>query len=187
MFKFDNRYRTVLKHLFTDINPDPVKSPELLIVNEELREELGLESSDFEQTLSGNKIPEGAEPIAQAYAGHQFGHLNILGDGRAILLGEHKTPNNVRFDIQLKGSGRTPYSRGGDGRGSLYSMFREYLVSDAMEKLGIPTTRSLAVVSTGEKVYRDNGMKGGIVTRVASSHIRVGTFVYVALKSNKDQ
>jgi uncharacterized protein YdiU (UPF0061 family) len=187
MFNFDNRYRTLPIHLFTEINPVPVKSPELLIVNEDLAEELGVGSSDFEQYLSGNKIPEGAEPIAQAYAGHQFGQLNILGDGRAILLGEHITPDDRRFDIQLKGSGRTPYSRGGDGRGSLYSMFREYLVSNAMEKLGVPTTRSLAVVATGENVYRDNGEKGGILTRVASSHIRVGTFVYVAMKSSTEQ
>ncbi|QEN03966.1 YdiU family protein [Thiospirochaeta perfilievii] len=184
MFNFDNIYKTLPSSLFTIQDPIPVKKPKLIIKNRELIKELGVDNIDFTQTLSGNKIPNGAEPIAQAYSGHQFGHLNTLGDGRAILLGEHVLSSGQRFDIQLKGSGRTPYSRGGDGRATLYSMLREYLISYAMEKLNIPTTRSLAVVSTGEDVYRDMAEMGGILTRVASSHIRVGTFQYVAMLGN---
>ncbi|MEM7657960.1 MAG: YdiU family protein, partial [Bacteroidota bacterium] len=128
--------------------------------------------------FSGNDLPEGAEPLAQAYAGHQFGHFAMLGDGRAILLGEQLAPNGKRFDLQLKGSGQTPYSRRGDGRATLYSMLRESLISEAMHHLGIPTTRSLAVVSTGEQVFRGEMHDGAILTRTAASHIRVGTFEY---------
>ncbi len=186
MFNFDNIYKTLPKELFTSINPIPVKSPKVVLLNSELLIELEINSDDYKDYLSGNIIAEGSEPIAQAYAGHQFGHLNILGDGRAILLGEHTTSNNIKYDIQLKGSGKTPYSRGGDGRATLYSMLREYVISHAMEKLNIPTTRSLAVVATGENVYRDRAEKGGILTRVASSHIRVGTFQYVAMKGDLD-
>jgi len=130
--------------------------------------------------LVGNRIPRGAFPLAQAYAGHQFGHFTMLGDGRAILLGEHLTPAGKRVDIQLKGAGRTTYSRGGDGRAALGPMLREYIISEAMYGLGIPTTRSLAVVLTGEVVRRERQLKGAVLTRVAESHIRVGTFEYAA-------
>ena len=140
----------------------------------------GLQSEDGVAVLAGNKIPEGSLPLAQAYAGHQFGHFNMLGDGRTLLLGEQINPQGERFDIQLKGSGRTPYSRGGDGRAALGPMLREYIISEAMYALGIPTTRSLAVVTTGESVIRETGLPGAILTRVAASHIRVATFQYVA-------
>ena len=137
--------------------------------------------------FAGNGIPEGAFPLAQAYAGHQFGHFTMLGDGRAVLLGEQITPAGERVDIQLKGSGRTPYSRGGDGRAALGPMLREYIISEAMHALGIPTTRSLAVVSTGEPVIRETDLPGAILTRVAASHIRVGTFQYVARLGNIEE
>ena len=139
-----------------------------------------LQSDDGVAVLAGNQIPEGALPLAQAYAGHQFGHFTMLGDGRALLLGEQITPLGERVDIQLKGSGRTPYSRGGDGRAALGPMLREYIISEAMHALGIPTTRSLAVVSTGESIIRETPLPGAILTRVAASHLRVGTFQYVA-------
>ena len=130
-----------------------------------------------EAIFAGNALPPGAEPLAQAYAGHQFGGFTMLGDGRALLLGEQITPRGERFDIQLKGSGRTPYSRGGDGRAALGPMLREYIISEAMHALGIPTTRSLAVAATGEHVMREDGpLPGAVLTRVAASHIRVGTF-----------
>lgn len=158
----------------------------MIIYNNHLAQVLGISEEIDIKELSGNKKPSGADPIAQAYAGHQFGQLNILGDGRAVLLGEHITPENSRFDIQLKGSGRTPYSRNGDGRGTLYSMLREYLISHSMEKLGIKTTKSLAVVSTGQDLYRNKLEPGAILTRVASSHIRVGTFQYVAMQGDLD-
>ena len=137
-----------------------------------------LQSNEGIEILSGNKIPEGSIPLAQAYAGHQFGHFTLLGDGRALLLGEHITTKGERVDIQLKGSGRTPYSRGGDGKAALGPMLREYIISEAMHALNIPTTRSLAVTKTGEAVIRETYLKGAILTRVASSHIRVGTFQY---------
>ena len=146
-----------------------------------------LQGKDGVDVFAGNVIPEGASPLAQAYAGHQFGHFNMLGDGRAILLGEQISPQGVRVDIQLKGSGRTPYSRGGDGRAALGPMLREYIISEAMHALGIPTTRSLAVVSTGEPVIRETDLPGAILTRVASSHIRVGTFQYVANWGNVEE
>jgi serine/tyrosine/threonine adenylyltransferase len=130
--------------------------------------------------FAGNKIPDGASPLAQAYAGHQFGHFTMLGDGRAVLIGEQITPTGERFDIQLKGSGRTPYSRGGDGRAAIGPMLREYIISEAMHGLGIPTTRSLAVVTTGEEIARESYLPGAILTRVAASHLRVGTFQYAA-------
>lgn len=161
-----------------------VAGPSLVVLNEKLPTELGLDAGllrgEGAEIFSGNRIPERADPIAQAYAGHQFGHFTNLGDGRAILLGEQLTPGGQRFDIQLKGSGRTPYSRRGDGRAALGPMLREYLVSEAMHALGIPTTRSLAVVATGEQVFRDEPLSGAVLTRVASSHIRVGTFEYAA-------
>ena len=139
-----------------------------------------LQSAAGTAVFAGNRIPEGSLPLAQAYAGHQFGHFTMLGDGRAHLLGEQITPQGERFDIQLKGSGRTPYSRGGDGRAALGPMLREYIVSEAMYGLGIPTTRSLAVVTTGETIRRETKLPGAILTRVAASHLRVGTFQYAA-------
>ena len=139
-----------------------------------------LQSAAGTAVFVGNRIPEGSLPLAQAYAGHQFGHFTMLGDGRAHLLGEQITPQGERFDIQLKGSGRTPYSRGGDGRAALGPMLREYIVSEAMYGLGIPTTRSLAVVTTGETIRRETKLPGAILTRVAASHLRVGTFQYAA-------
>jgi uncharacterized protein YdiU (UPF0061 family) len=138
------------------------------------------------EVFAGNKIPLGAEPIAQAYAGHQFGNFTMLVDGRAILLGEHLTPSGVRLDVQLKGSGRTPFSRRGDGRAALGPMLRECIISEAMNGLGIPSTRSLAVVTTGETVNRDTALPGAVLTRLAASHIRVGTFEYVAATRNLD-
>lgn len=160
-------------------------SPKLIILNYPLAKSLGLnvlelQSNDGIEVFAGNQIPEGALPLAQAYAGHQFGHFTMLGDGRAILLGEQITPLGQRVDVQLKGSGRTPYSRGGDGRAALGPMLREYIISEAMHALGIPTTRSLAVVTTGESVIRETEQPGAILTRVAASHLRVGTFEYAS-------
>ena len=157
----------------------------MILLNEAVAASLGLDiqtlkSEEALAVLAGNTIPEGGEPIAQAYAGHQFGHFNMLGDGRALLYGEQITPQNERYDIALKGSGRTPYSRGGDGRAALGPMLREYIISEAMFALGIPTSRSLAVVTTGEMIIRETELPGAIVTRVASSHLRVGTFQYAA-------
>ncbi|WP_439096863.1 protein adenylyltransferase SelO [Bacillus massiliigorillae] len=182
-WNFDNSYARLPKLFYKNMNPTPVKSPQLIILNQSLAKSLGLnpdklQSEDAIAVFAGNKIPEGAEPLAQAYAGHQFGHFNMLGDGRAILLGEQITPQGERHDIQLKGSGRTPYSRGGDGRAALGPMLREYIISEAMHSLGIPTTRSLAVVTTGEGVARETYLPGAILTRVAGSHIRVGTFQF---------
>ena len=157
----------------------------MIIFNDSLATSLGLDvqalkSEEGLAVLAGNRIPEGALPLAQAYAGHQFGHFAMLGDGRAMLIGEQITPLGERFDIQLKGSGRTPYSRGGDGRAALGPMLREYIISEAMHALGIPTTRSLAVVTTGESIIRETDLPGAILTRVAASHLRFGTFQYVA-------
>ncbi|WP_195575181.1 protein adenylyltransferase SelO [Paenibacillus sp. 1001270B_150601_E10] len=184
-WNFDNSYSRLPDSFYTKLQPAPVRSPHLVIVNEAVAEWLGLslqqlQSSEGVEVLAGNRIPEGAEPLAQAYAGHQFGHFTMLGDGRACLLGEQITPKGERFDIQLKGSGRTPYSRGGDGRAALGPMLREYIVSEAMHALGIPTTRSLAVARTGETIIRETELPGAILTRIASSHIRVGTFQYAA-------
>lgn len=190
-WSFDNSYEKLPHMFFTHIAPTPVKQPELIALNIELAKSLGLniEVLQDEQNIAvfaGNALPEGASPLAQAYAGHQFGHLNRLGDGRAILLGEQITPTGERFDIQLKGPGRTPYSRGGDGRAALGPMLREYIISEAMHALGIPTTRSLAVVTTGEEVMRETVLPGAILTRVAASHLRVGTFQYAAAIGTKD-
>lgn len=159
--------------------------PELVIFNQPLAKSLGLETDKLDEealanVFSGNELPDEAEPLAQAYAGHQFGHFTMLGDGRAVLIGEKLSPAGERFDIQLKGAGRTPYSRGGDGRAALGPMLREYILSEAMHGLGIPTSRSLAVTTTGEQVRRETFLTGAIVTRVASSHIRAGTFEYAA-------
>jgi len=186
---FDNTYSKLSKTFIEDIKPTPVHDPELVILNEQLAKELNLDFSktkkeDLSLLFSGNSLPNGSTTIAQAYAGHQFGHFTMLGDGRAVLLGEHISNKNNRFDIQLKGSGRTSFSRGGDGRAALGPMLREYIISEAIHALNIPTTRSLAVVKTGEKVVRENLLPGAILTRVASSHIRVGTFQYIAAKQN---
>ena len=184
-WNLDNSYASLPESLFEIRKLTPVKSPKLVILNNKLIESLGLNAKDLEseegiEVLAGNKIPKNSVPIAQAYAGHQFGHFNMLGDGRAMLLGEQITPKGERFDIQLKGSGRTSYSRGGDGRAGLGPMIREYIISEAMYGLGIPTTRSLAVVTTGEPIIRETVQPGAILTRVAESHIRVGTFQYAS-------
>ena len=186
---FDNTYSKLSKTFIEDIKPTPVHDPELVILNEQLAKELNLDFSktkekDLSLLFSGNSLPDGTNTIAQAYAGHQFGHFTMLGDGRAVLLGEHIANKNNRFDIQFKGSGRTSFSRGGDGRAALGPMLREYIISEAINALNIPTTRSLAVVKTGEKVVRENLLEGAILTRVASSHLRVGTFQYIAAKQN---
>ncbi|MEW9122731.1 MAG: protein adenylyltransferase SelO [Thermotaleaceae bacterium] len=183
-WNLDNSYARLPKSFFSHLNPSPVSSPKVIILNYPLAKALGLNVEALEEEgfeiFAGNRVPAGALPLAQAYAGHQFGHFTMLGDGRALLLGEQITPQNERFDIQLKGSGRTPYSRGGDGRAALGPMLREYIISEAMYALGIPTTRSLAVVTTGDKVLRETRQIGAILTRVASSHLRVGTFQYAA-------
>jgi uncharacterized protein YdiU (UPF0061 family) len=182
MFDFDNSYIKLPDALFAIQHPVSVKQPELCLFNAELAQSLGLDipaEENLSELLSGNSIPPGTTPISQAYAGHQFGHFTNLGDGRAVLLGEHVAETG-RVDIQFKGSGRTPYSRGGDGRASLGPMLREYIVSEAMHHLGVPTTRSLAVVKTGEAVHRQSVESGAILTRVASSHLRIGTFQYAA-------
>jgi uncharacterized protein YdiU (UPF0061 family) len=186
---FDNTYSKLSKTFIEDIKPTPVHDPELVILNEQLAKELNLDFSktkekDLSLLFSGNSLPDGTNTIAQAYAGHQFGHFTMLGDGRAVLLGEHIANKNNRFDIQFKGSGRTSFSRGGDGRAALGPMLREYIISEAINTLNIPTTRSLAVVKTGEKVVRENLLEGAILTRVASSHLRVGTFQYIAARQN---
>ena len=186
---FDNSYSKLSKTFKEDIKPTPVHEPELVILNEELAENLnlnfsGIDKKKLAEIFSGNILPDGTNSIAQAYAGHQFGHFTMLGDGRAVLLGEHLVNKNKRFDIQFKGSGRTSFSRGGDGRAALGPMLREYIISEAINALKIPTTRSLAVVKTGEKVVRENLLNGAILTRVASSHIRVGTFQYIAATQN---
>lgn len=186
---FDNTYSKLSDTFKENIKPTPVHDPELVILNEELASTLNLDFSKTDkkklaEIFSGNSIPEETNTIAQAYAGHQFGHFTMLGDGRAVLLGEHLVNNDNRFDIQFKGSGRTSFSRGGDGRAALGPMLREYIISEAIYSLNIPTTRSLAVVKTGEKVVRENLLQGAILTRVASSHLRVGTFQYIAATQN---
>ena len=186
---FDNTYSKLSNTFKENIKPTPVHDPELVILNEELASTLNLDFSKTDkkklaEIFSGNSIPEETNTIAQAYAGHQFGHFTMLGDGRAVLLGEHLVNNDNRFDIQFKGSGRTSFSRGGDGRAALGPMLREYIISEAINSLNIPTTRSLAVVKTGEKVVRENLLQGAILTRVASSHLRVGTFQYIAATQN---
>ncbi|MFP7299098.1 protein adenylyltransferase SelO [Neobacillus niacini] len=191
-WNFDNSYARLPKVFFTSQNPTPVQSPKIVMFNKSLAMSLGLdreklESEEGAQVFAGNKIPDGASPLAQAYAGHQFGHFTMLGDGRAVLLGEQITPTDERFDIQLKGSGRTPYSRGGDGRAALGPMLREYIISEGMHGLGIPTTRSLAVVTTGEEIARESYLPGAILTRIAASHLRVGTFQYAARWGSADE
>ena len=178
-----NSYLNLPNCFYERIEPTLVQDPKIICFNKNLAENLNLEFLSQDLSLitnyfSGNKLPNNSKPIAQAYAGHQFGHFTMLGDGRAILLGEQKDLNNKLYDIQLKGSGKTSFSRGGDGRATLSSMLREYIISESMHYLKIPTTRSLAIIDTGEKVYRESVSNGGILTRIASSHIRVGTFEY---------
>ena len=182
-WNIDNSYSKLPERLFSRVQPQTIERPSLVLYNHALDTELGLHISQENEAklaalFSGQELPPGSIPIAQAYAGHQFGHFNILGDGRAILIGEQITPDERRYDIQLKGSGITPYSRRGDGLATLRSMLREYLISEAMHHLGIPSSRSLAVVKTGQAVFREDQHEGAILTRVASSHIRVGTFEY---------
>ncbi|WP_097028420.1 protein adenylyltransferase SelO [Clostridium peptidivorans] len=184
-WNLDNSYARLPESFFTRQRPTPVPSPKLIVLNHPLAASLGLnlkelESNDGAAVFAGNQIPEGALPIAEAYAGHQFGHFTMLGDGRAVLLGEQITPKGNRFDIQLKGSGKTLYSRGGDGRAALGPMLREYIISEAMYALDIPTTRSLAVVTTGQSIMRETEQPGAILTRIAASHLRVGTFQYAS-------
>jgi uncharacterized protein YdiU (UPF0061 family) len=190
--RFDNSYARLPERLFARLPPTPVAGPGLIVVNQALARGLGLDPDwlagpDGLAMLAGNAMPVGAEPIAQAYAGHQFGNWNpSLGDGRAILLGEVVGPLGRR-DIQLKGAGRTPWSRGGDGRAWLGPVLREYLCSEAMAALGVPTTRALAAVTTGEQVWREQGaLPGAVLARVAASHIRVGTFQFFAARGDRD-
>ena len=190
-WQLDNSYSRLPEIFHSKITVKPVQSPKLVVLNEALAQTLGLDPAELTEEagvaiLAGNQVPEGSIPLAQAYAGHQFGNFTMLGDGRALLVGEQLTPDGKRLDIQLKGSGRTPYSRGGDGRAALRPMLREYLISEAMHGLGIPTTRSLAVVETGEKVRRETALPGAVMTRVADSHLRVGTFQYAARFGTKE-
>jgi len=189
---FDNSYSKLPESFISKTSPTTVKSPRIKILNDELVKKLDLNFSeinneDLSKLFSGNLLPNGSNSIAQAYAGHQFGHFTMLGDGRALLIGEHILKNNERFDIQFKGSGKTPFSRNGDGRAALGPMLREYIISEAMNALNVPTTRSLAVVETGENVVREDVLQGAILTRVASSHLRVGTFQYIAARNNEDE
>src|SRR5881275_1358287 len=189
-FPFEHTYAALPANFFARVVPTPVAAPRLVKLNEPLARHLGLDpdrlaSPEGVEILAGKRLPDGAEPIAMAYAGHQFGHfVPQLGDGRAILLGEVIDADGVRRDIQLKGSGPTPFSRRGDGRAALGPVLREHIVSEAMAALGIPTTRSLAAVVTGENVIRETALPGAVLTRVASSHIRVGTFQYFAARSD---
>lgn len=190
---FDNSYVRDLPDTFVPWQPVPVKDPRLLYFNRELARELGLDvealaGPEGAAVFAGNTVPTGAEPIAQAYAGHQFGGFSPkLGDGRAVLLGEVTDRNGQRRDIALKGSGRTPFSRGGDGRAAIGPMLREALISEAMSALGIPTTRALAVAATGEPVIRERVLPGAVLTRIAASHLRVGTFQFFAARGEHDK
>ncbi len=190
MIPFSNSYIKLPEHFYQRTIPESVKSPKLIAINDNLATELGidpewLKSQDGINVLAGNIIASGSEPIAQAYAGHQFGGFSPqLGDGRATLLGEVIDSNGKQKDIQLKGSGKTPFSRAGDGKSALGPVIREYLMSEAMFALGVPTTRALAAISSGEKVIREEPLPGGIFTRVASSHLRIGTFQYFAARND---
>lgn len=183
-WNLENTYTELPELLHTAINVNPVSNPKLVILNDAVATSLGLNSKELSthgvEVLAGNKVIEGGIPLAQAYAGHQFGNFTMLGDGRALLLGEQITPSGELVDVQLKGSGRTPYSRGGDGRAGLGPMLREYIISESMHALGIPTTRSLSVVTTGESIMRETVQPGAVMTRIAASHLRVGTFQFAA-------
>src|ERR1700738_3948763 len=191
-FAFDNSYARLPDRFFARLRPTPVAAPRLVRLNKKLALDLGLDPEKLAaptsvEILAGNRVPDGGEPLAMAYAGHQFGtFVPQLGDGRAILLGEVIDRAGVRRDIQLKGAGPTPYSRRGDGRAALGPVLREYIVSEAMAALGIPTTRALAAVTTGEPVWRETTLPGAVLTRVASSHVRVGTFQFFANKGDPE-
>ena len=191
-FLFDNSYSRLPDAFFARTKPTPVSAPEMIQLNHELASELGIDTSRLDASeglaiLAGNQLAEGSEPLAMAYSGHQFGGFSPqLGDGRAILLGEVVGKENVRYDIQLKGSGPTPFSRRGDGRSALGPVLREYIVSEAMAALGVPTTRALAAVVTGDQVAREGFEPGGIFTRVAKSHVRIGTFQWFAAREDHD-
>ncbi|MBE2286728.1 MAG: YdiU family protein [Prosthecobacter sp.] len=188
-WRLEHSYARLPQAFHVSLMPTPVREPRMVVLNAPLAESLGLDASLLNDAalFAGNSLPPGAEPLAQAYAGHQYVHFTMLGDGRAILLGEQITPQGDRFDIQLKGPGPTPFSRRGDGRAALGPMLREHIISEAMHALGIPTTRSLAVATTGETVWRqDGGLPGAVLTRVAASHIRVGTFEYAAARGDKE-
>ncbi len=190
-WRLEHSYSTLPNLFYSEATPTRVREPGLVVFNRPLAQALGLDPDGLDTPegaaiFAGNALPAGARPIAQAYAGHQFGHFTALGDGRAILLGEQITPSGDRFDIQLKGAGQTPYSRRGDGRAALGPMLREYIISEAMYGLGIPTTRSLAVATTGEPVYREDELQGAVLTRVAASHIRVGTMQWAAAHRDHD-
>ena len=192
MLSLENTYAKLPEAFFEKINPEPVKKAELVKINYDLIDELGLDKKFFKskeavEILAGNKILASSEPIAQAYAGHQFGHfVPQFGDGRAVLLGEFIDKSGARRDMQLKGSGQTRFSRAGDGRAAIGPMLREYIISEALHHLGIPSTRSLSIVKTGEKVYRERPLDGAILCRVASSHIRVGTFEYFVARGDNE-
>ncbi|MEK9629693.1 MAG: YdiU family protein [Nitrospinota bacterium] len=192
-FSFDNTYARSLEGMFSYVDAEPAVSPEWLQFNHSLAEELGLDATSLDSEaglaiFAGNVKAEGSQPIAQAYAGHQFGGFSPqLGDGRALLLGEVIDKNQKRRDIQLKGSGRTPFSRGGDGKAAVGPVLREYLIGEAMHALRVPTTRALAAVSTGGQVFRETVLPGAILTRVAASHIRVGTFQYAAARRDEEK
>ncbi|MDH4063491.1 MAG: YdiU family protein [Acidobacteriota bacterium] len=188
-WRLEHTYAELPSLFHADVAPSPVRDPQFVIFNAALATALGLDGEALDSPegaaiFAGNTLPEGSRPLAQAYAGHQFGHFTPLGDGRAILLGEQITPDGGRVDVQLKGAGQTPYSRRGDGRAALGPMLRELVISEAMHALGIPTSRSLAVVSTGEPVYRERPLPGAVLTRVAASHLRVGTFEWAAAHRN---
>ena len=190
-WRLEQTYATLPQLFHSSAIPAKVREPRLAILNRPLAAALGLDVGALDgpegaAIFAGNELPDGAQPLAQAYAGHQFGHFTALGDGRAILLGEQITPSGDRVDIQLKGAGQTRYSRRGDGRAALGPMLREYIVSEAMHALGIPTSRSLAVVTTGEPVYREEALEGAVLTRVAASHLRVGTFQWAAAHRDHD-
>jgi uncharacterized protein YdiU (UPF0061 family) len=192
VFGFQNTYARLPPRFYSKVHPTPVAAPRLVKLNVELARLLGLDpellaSAEGVQMLAGNRVDEGSEPLAMAYAGHQFGQfVPQLGDGRANLLGEIVTPNGVRYDVQLKGSGPTAFSRRGDGRAALGPVLREYIVSEAMAALGVPTTRGLAAVATGEQVLRETALRGAVLTRIAASHLRVGTFEYFAARRDTE-
>ena len=190
-FRWESTYARLPNLLHKRQEPTPVPEPKLVILNEPLAVELGVDitalaSPEGAAVLAGNIAIEGLEPLAQAYAGHQFGHFTVLGDGRAILLGEHRTPSGKLVDVQWKGAGPTEFSRRGDGRLALGPALREFIVSEALAALGIPTTRSLAVVATGESVMREESLPGAVLTRIASSHVRVGTFQFAFITRDED-
>jgi serine/tyrosine/threonine adenylyltransferase len=190
-WRFEHTYSELPQLFHAPAAPTAVREPRLVVLNRPLAAQLGLDAGKLESPegaaiFAGNALPDGARPIAQAYAGHQYGHFTTLGDGRAILLGEQITPTGARMDVQLKGAGPTRFSRRGDGRAALGPMLREYIISEAMHALGIPTSRSLAVATTGEAVYRETVLQGAVLTRIAASHIRVGTMQWAAAHNDPD-